>query len=217
MGSRPNKWAEPQKNAKSVLRSRGSFMETSASLLERLRISPNEAAWRRFNDLYQPLIRRWLLHDSSLREEADDIVQEVLGVLVRELPGFRRRRNGSFRRWLRTITAHRLAAHYRSRKNQPVALGCPLEESPLEQLADSNSELSRQWDREHDRYVLSRLMDLIAPMFEAATVAAFRRIAFDGIPPVQTAEELGLSLNAVLVAKSRVLSKLRQEAKGLID
>lgn len=33
-------------------------METSASLLERLRSSLDEASWRRLNDLYQPLIRR---------------------------------------------------------------------------------------------------------------------------------------------------------------
>jgi RNA polymerase sigma-70 factor (ECF subfamily) len=189
-------------------------METSASLLERLRTTPDEAAWRRLDDLYQPLIRRWLLRDPSLREEAGDIVQEVMSVLVRESPDFRRRRNGSFRRWLRTITAHRLAALYRSRKNRPEALGCPVEESPLTQLADPNSELSRQWDREHDRYILTRLMELIAPMFEPTTLGAFRRIALDGIAPAQAAAELGLSLNAVLIAKSRVLRTLRQEAKG---
>lgn len=192
-------------------------METSASLLERLRTSPDEASWRRLDDLYQPLIRRWLLRDPSLRQDADDLVQEVMSVLVRELPRFRRRRNGSFRRWLRTITANRLAALYRSRKNRPLALGCPAEESPLTQLADPTSEMSRQWDREHDRYVLSRLMELIAPQFEPTTMAAFRRVALDGATPAQTAEELGVSLNAVLIAKSRVLSMLRQEAKGLID
>ncbi len=192
-------------------------METSASLLERLRTSPDEAAWRRLDDLYRPLIRRWLLRDPSLGEEAEDVVQEVMGVLVRELPDFQRRRNGSFRRWLRTITAHRLGAFYRSRKNRPVALGSPLQDSPLMQLADAKSELGRQWDREHDRYVLNRLMELIAPLFEPATLAAFRRVAVDGIAPARVAEELGLSLNAVLVAKSRVLSRLRQEAKGLID
>src|SRR5690349_16591615 len=133
-------------------------METSASLLERLRTSPDEATWRRLDDLYRPLIHRWLRRDPSLGEEADDIVQEVMGVLVRELPGFQRRRKGSFRRWLRTVTAHRLSAYYRSRKNRPVAFGSPLEESPLTQLSDPDSELSRQWDEEHDRYVLSRLM-----------------------------------------------------------
>ena len=192
-------------------------METSASLLEGLRTSPDEAAWRRLDDLYRPIIRRWLLRDPSLGEEAVDVVQDVMGVLVRELPDFQRRRTGSFRRWLRTITAHRLGAFYRSRKTRPVALASPLDMCPLMQLADPNSELGRQWDQEHDRYVLNRLMELIAPLFEPTTLAAFRRVAVDGIAPARAAEELGLSLNAVLIAKSRVLSQLRQEAKGLID
>jgi RNA polymerase sigma-70 factor (ECF subfamily) len=85
-------------------------METSASLLERLRSASDEAAWQILDDLYRPLIRSWLRRDPTLGEEADDVVQEVMGVLVRELPGFQRQRTGSFRRWLRTITAHRLAA-----------------------------------------------------------------------------------------------------------
>jgi RNA polymerase sigma-70 factor (ECF subfamily) len=136
-----------------------------------------------------------------------------MAVLVRELPRFQRRRSGSFRRWLRTITVRRLAAHWRSRKDQPRPIGA----SPLAQLTDPHSELSRRWDAEHDRHVLRRLMDLVAPQFEPATLAAFRRIAFDEVAPAQVAEELGLSLNAVLLAKSRVLNRLRQEAEGLID
>jgi RNA polymerase sigma-70 factor (ECF subfamily) len=85
------------------------------------------------------------------------------------------------------------------------------------QMADPNSELGMQWEREHDLYVLNRLMELIAPQFEPTTLAAFRRVAVDGIAPATAAEELGVSLNAVLVAKSRVLSRLRQEAEGLIE
>jgi RNA polymerase sigma factor (sigma-70 family) len=192
-------------------------METSASLLQRLRASSDEAAWRRLDDLYRPLIRRWLLRDPSLGEEIEDVVQEIMGVLVRELPRFQRRRCGSFRRWLRNITANRLGAFYRSRKNRPRALGCSLKDSPLMQLADPKSELGRQWDREHDRYVLNRLMELITPLFEPTTLAAFRRVAIEGIAPARAAQELGLSLNAVLVAKSRVINRLRQEANGLID
>jgi RNA polymerase sigma-70 factor (ECF subfamily) len=192
-------------------------METSASLLERLRTAPDEAAWRRLDDLYRPLIRRWLLRDPTLGEEAEDVVQDVMEVLVRELPGFQRRRTGSFRRWLRTITAHRLGAYYRSRQGRPRALGAPAAEGPLAQLADPTSELSRLWDEEHDRHVLRRLMELIEPQFEPITLAAFHRVAFDGVAPAQAAEELGLSLNAVLLAKSRVLGRLRQEAEGLID
>ncbi len=192
-------------------------METSASLLSRLRTGTDEQAWQRLDQLYRPLIAHWLGSDPALGAEAEDLVQDVMAVLVRELPRFQRRRTGSFRRWLRTITVHRLAAHWRSCKNRPRVLGASPEESPLAQLSDPRSDLSRRWDEEHDRHVLRRLIDLITPQFEPATLAAFRRVAFDGVAPAQAAAELGLSLNAVLLAKSRVLARLRQEAEGLID
>ena len=112
-------------------------------------------------------------------------------VLVRELPGFHRQRNGSFRHWLRTIIKHRVLAHHRARQNRPQTLGAPLEESPLAQLSDPKSELSLQWDQEHDRYVLRRLLELVEPMFEPKTLAAFRRVVFDEVPAAQVAEELG--------------------------
>jgi RNA polymerase sigma-70 factor (ECF subfamily) len=158
-------------------------METSPSLLERLRTAPDEAAWRRLDDLYRPLIRGWLRRDPTFGPDAEDIAQDLLAILVREVPGFRRQRTGSFRRRLRTITGHRLAAHYRTRQNRPRALGGPAQESPLLQLADAQSELSRRWEEEHDRHVLRRLMGLIAPLFDPSTLAAFRRVAFDGLPP----------------------------------
>ena len=71
-------------------------METSVSLLERLRTGSDEAAWQRLDDLYQPLIRRWLLRHPGLGDEAADIVQDVMEVLIRELPGFQRRGTALF-------------------------------------------------------------------------------------------------------------------------
>ena len=57
-------------------------MKTSVSLLERLRTAPDQESWRRLDDIYRSLIRRWLLRDPSLGEEAEAIVQEVMHVLV---------------------------------------------------------------------------------------------------------------------------------------
>ena len=60
-------------------------------------------------------------------------------------------------------------------------------------------------------------MKLVQPEFTEATWQAFRRLALDGAAAKVVAGELGLSVNAVLIAKSRVLSRLRQEARGLVD
>jgi hypothetical protein len=61
------------------------------------------------------------------------------------------------------------------------------------------------------------LLELIEPMFEDTTLAAFRCVVFDEVATARVAEELSLSVAAVWLAKSRVLKALRQEAKGLID
>ena len=61
------------------------------------------------------------------------------------------------------------------------------------------------------------LLDLVEAEFEPATLRAFRRLALDGASGAVVAEELGISVAAVYVAKSRVLQRIRREAKGLID
>jgi RNA polymerase sigma-70 factor (ECF subfamily) len=57
----------------------------------------------------------------------------------------------------------------------------------------------------------------VSEEFEPATLAAFRRLALDDAPGSVVAAELGMSVGAVYVAKSRVLQRIRKEADGLID
>jgi len=163
--------------------------ETSSSLLDRLRHRPDQDSWQRLDDIYRPLIRSWVRRDPTLNSEADDLVQDVMAVLVRELPHFQRQRTGSFRRWLREITAHRVQAFWRARHHRPQAA----KESVLLQLADPHSDLSRQWDEEHDRHVVQRLLDQIEHDFTPPTWQAFRRVVLDGVSPAVAAAELGLT------------------------
>jgi RNA polymerase sigma-70 factor (ECF subfamily) len=87
----------------------------------------------------------------------------------------------------------------------------------VQQLEDPESELSRLWDEQHDQYVLRCLLDLMELEFEPTTVQAFQRVALDGAAAEEVGRELGLSVGAVYVAKSRVLKRIREEAEGLID
>src|SRR5262245_17506663 len=132
---------------------------TSLGLLDRLKKAPAEADWRRLHDLYLPLIRAWLASLSDVRE-AEDLAQEVMLVLVRELPSFERRRHGSFRTWLRRITVNRIRAYWRDRQKRPVA-GSPDISKLLDQLEDPASGLSKQWDEEHDWRVFRELLRIV--------------------------------------------------------
>jgi RNA polymerase sigma-70 factor (ECF subfamily) len=84
-------------------------------------------------------------------------------------------------------------------------------------LEDPASEMSQIWNQQHDRHVARQLLASTESNFEPTTWKAFCRIALDGARADVVAKELGISLNAVLLAKSRVLKRLRKEAAGLIE
>jgi RNA polymerase sigma-70 factor (ECF subfamily) len=192
-------------------------METSVSLLGRLAGAPTDDDWRRLDDLYQPLLRAWMARAGVPASDVDDLAQEVLLIVFREIAGFERRGHGAFRAWLRLILAHRVRDYFRGQKYRPIATGDSDFQGRLDELESPDSALSRLWDREHDEHVAASLMQRVRGDFAPATWQAFRRHVLEGEPAVQIAEALGLSLNSVLLAKSRVLKRLRQEAVGLVD
>ncbi len=191
---------------------------TSASLLERLRERPDAATWQRLVDVYTPFIRGWLARYALQPQDIDDVAQEVLAVVVRELPRFHYdKQRGSFRGWLRSIMVNRLRAFRRTRKGQPIATGDSDFAQQLQELEDACSGISRIWDREHDRHVVRSLLELIRCEFEPATWRAFELFMLRGLKAAEVAAQLGMTANAVFIAKSRVLRCLKREVHGLVD
>jgi RNA polymerase sigma-70 factor (ECF subfamily) len=192
--------------------------DTSASLLDRVRSNPRSEAWQRLVEVYEPLVRGWLRRHHLIEDDADDLVQDVMAIVVRRLPDFQHNgRVGAFRTWLRTITVNCLRDHWRSGKRRPSATGDGNFQQVLAQLEDPASGMSQLWDQEHDRHVTRRLLETLRNDFEPTTWQAFQRTALDGLAAAEAAAELGLSANAVFIARSRVLARLRQEAAGLLD
>ena len=97
---------------------------TSLSLLERACRKDDSQSWNRLMELYAPLLKHWLKRFDVQDADADDIVQEVLGVVSKKLPEFRHsKRKGAFRSWLRNIVIIRLKEFWRLRQRRPVATG----------------------------------------------------------------------------------------------
>ena len=191
---------------------------TSISLLNRLQRTDDSTNWNRLVELYAPLLRVWLRKYDVQASDADDLVQEVLIAVSKELKSFDHSgRPGAFRSWLRTILTHRLRNFWRAEGRRPQARGDSDIERRLEQLEDPASELSEIWNRQHDRHVARQLLASTESSFEPSTWKAFFRVALEGARPDFVATELGISLNAVFIAKFRVLKRLRQEAEGLIE
>jgi RNA polymerase sigma-70 factor (ECF subfamily) len=192
-------------------------METSVSLLDRLAGAPTDDNWRQLDDLYRPLLCAWMGRTGVLASDVDDLVQDVLLVVFLKIDGFERRGHGAFRAWLRTILAHKVRDYFRGKKYLPTATGDSGFLRRLDELESPDSALSQLWDFEHDEHVAAALLQRVQGDFAPVTWEAFCRHVMDGETAVDVAKALDLSLNSVLLAKSRVLKRVRQELAGLVD
>jgi RNA polymerase sigma-70 factor (ECF subfamily) len=189
---------------------------TSQTLLEQAQ-SGKPGAWERIDSLYRPFLLSWFQNQGFKPDDADDLAQDVLLTVSRELKGFDHTgRQGAFRTWLRTIALHRAQGVWRARKLRGQPTGGTDFQQQLESLADSTPDLEELWNREHDAHVLHRLMQMATESFEPNTIAAFRRVAFDDAAPADVAGELKMSVAAVYIAKSRLLRWLREQAAELL-
>jgi RNA polymerase sigma-70 factor (ECF subfamily) len=194
------------------------MLATSQSLLERLHDRADAQAWQRLLAVYEPWLRGWLSRTELQPADVDDVLQEILVAVSETLPGFKHNgRPGAFRSWLRTILTHRVRHFLRGQKNrQAVVSPRPLSDW-LEQLADANSALSRQWDQEHDRQLARRLLASIQAEFNPTTWQVFEMLVLEERPAAEVAAHFRITANAVYVAKARVLARLRADLRGLVD
>ncbi|MFY9255591.1 MAG: sigma-70 family RNA polymerase sigma factor [Fuerstiella sp.] len=192
--------------------------DTSLSLLQRLRDTPESQSWERLVELYAPLIRSWLMKYEVQDTDAADLMQEVLLAVSKDVRRFEHAgRPGAFRAWLKEILVNRLRNFWRTRDRRPKLADGSMMLEHLKDFENPNSELSQLWNAEHDRYVLRQLLTQVEPQVTPQTWTAFCRVALEGQTPREVASEMGISLNAVVIAKSRVLNKLRQEANGIVE
>ena len=75
-------------------RARKFMQTTSISLLNQLRAGSNNEAWQTFDALYRPWLRGWLTQRLMQSADAEDVLQNVMSVLLRELPEFKQPREG---------------------------------------------------------------------------------------------------------------------------
>jgi RNA polymerase sigma-70 factor (ECF subfamily) len=185
---------------------------TSISLLERVRRPTERAAWARFVELYTPLLYYWACRLGMQGADAADLVQDVFTVLVQKLPGFTYDGGKSFRAWLRTITYNKWRDFQRRRAAAPEGLhAMPLPDLP------ATDDMDAFWEREYRQQLVGRALELMQREFQPSTWKACWECVVEGRPAAEVAQELGLGIDAVYAAKSRVLRRLRQELGGLFD
>lgn len=184
---------------------------TSLTLLQKLaEPERDQAAWERFVDLYAPLLHFWALKNGLRDDEAADLVQEVLIELMRRLPKFEYDSQQSFRGWLRRIIQNRAVDYFRRKGRLPV-------QPASGELSNLNASDAVQsfTDDEYRSQLARRALELVQSEFSETTWRACWMHTVEDRDGADIAQELGITRNAVFLAKRRVLARLREELAGM--
>lgn len=185
---------------------------TSINLLKRLK-EPNAAgAWTRFVELYTPLIFYWSRQHGLNGLDAADLVQDVLTLLVTKVSTFEYDAGQRFRGWLYTVTLNKARDWNRRQMLRPQTD----QSSFVEHIAFNKCSDAFE-EREYRAFLVERAKQLIAEEFEPVTWTACWKYVAEDRSAADVAAELGISPNAVRVAKCRVLKRLRDELAGLLE
>lgn len=183
---------------------------TRPSLLVRIRDFHDELAWNEFSRLYTPLVYRFARRAGLQDADASLIAQDVLVTVARTIHRFEYdRKNGSFRGWLKTVTRSRLTDFVRAEQRHTPASGDTAVMRAIDQQPDERQ--PDLWEVEFRRCLFQWAVERIEADFEQTTWQAFWRTAVDGLDSSEAAEQLGLSVGAVYIARSRVLARIRRE------
>jgi RNA polymerase sigma-70 factor (ECF subfamily) len=182
---------------------------TSLTLLDRLRRPGQPEAWDRFVRLYAPLLLQWAEHQGFEAADAEDLTKTVLVKLIRRLPTYERRDGQSFRGWLFTVCRNE-CHDFRTRKATRALPG----DVGLETVAAPRDDPD---ETEYRRHLVRRALELVRTDFSAETWTAFTRFVLDDRSAPEVARELGVTPNAVYLARNRVLTRVREELTGFLD
>ncbi len=181
----------------------GDNSRISPSMLSRLR-SHDAQAWDRFYRVFSRVLYQWCRKKGLQAADAEDITQDAVLAIPDALKKFDRCRTGDdFRRWLYTITKHRIIDYFRSHDREiPVGL--------LDDLAQTVGQVESQIENDRLWAIYQHALKIIRPKLEESTWRIFQLINTSHRKAADVADELGIETTAVRKVKWRVNRMLRE-------
>jgi RNA polymerase sigma factor (sigma-70 family) len=184
---------------------------TRCSLIVKLRDPADHAAWQEFVTLYEPLVYRLARHKGLQDADANDLCQEVFRAVSQAIAGWDPDPcRGSFRGWLSRIARNLLINFLTRRGSLLRGSGSTSIQDLLEAQPAPDPSATAVFEAEYRKQLFQWAADQVKNEFTPATWAAFWRTAIEGYLPKDVAAGLGVTVGAVYIARSRVLSRLRQ-------
>lgn len=189
---------------------------TRPSLLLRLRQVEDTEAWEEFVRLYTPLVFGHCQRHGLQEADAADVAQEVMRAMAQEMPAFQYDpQRGKFRGWLLQTTRHRLHKFFTRQQRAPQ----PASDTTLARVLDDepNADEAARWEEDYRQRVFAWATEKARPEFQPTTWEAFWRTAVDADSVKEVAAQLGISVGAVYIARSRVTARLREMIEAATD
>ncbi len=188
--------------------------ETRASLILRLRDAADVAAWDEFVAIYGPLVYRMALRQRLQRADADDVVQQVFTAVAQSVNQWcERPERGQFRGWLLSIARNTAIKTLTRKPYGGVGLGGDQPTRSLSEIVDPREQLSGQFDLEYRREVYRWAAEQVRDSVAPSTWNAFHLTHVDGVSIADAATQLNISVGNIYIARSRVISRLRELAR----
>jgi len=186
--------------------------DTRYSLLQRIGDPADEASWREFWRLYDPVVyrmaRRFGLQDADANDLTQDVMAAVMDAVRRWEPNEQR---GRFRTWLLTIVRNKTISILR--RHRPGTRGSG-DTAVLRQLAAVPAQ--EAFEDEVRRAAFHQAAEIVRPQVQPATWNAFWQTSVLGQPVEEAARQLNLSVGSIYAARSRVLARLRREIEAFL-
>lgn len=176
---------------------------TRASLLTRLKNPADDSGWQRFFDTYAALIHNLALKAGCSTTEADDVLQETLLSVAKEIPNFRYDpAKGSFKSWLFRIVRRRVVDLFRKRR---VGDARRMDSAPLAEDEDAaHPALETGWEDEWRHHLLAQACERVKTQVSARQWQMFELGSVQGWPMERITAFLGVNRAQVYMARMRV-------------
>lgn len=187
---------------------------TQPTLLLKIRDADDSAAWEQFVRLYTPLVFAFCKQRGLQDADASDVAQEVMKTVAQSIERFDyNRRKGTFRGWLFTVTRNKLLKFFTKLQKQPQGTGRTTIHTQLEQTPDAQE--TEIWNLAYQKRLFQWAANEVKSEFSEKTWDAFWNTAVKNQNSQETAKALSMSLGAVYIAKSRVISRIRQQIESI--
>jgi RNA polymerase sigma factor (sigma-70 family) len=192
---------------------------TRYSLLSRLQNREDQESWKDFFDTYWRLIYSVASRSGLTECEAQDVVQETVITIARDIHKFKRDRSlGSFKGWLRNTVQWRIADQFRKRehasRHMESAARAPRISDPAA-IPDPANPLETMWQEEWQSNLLAAAMDRVKRRVKEEHYQIFYLYAIKDWPVLKVARATRASVAKIYVVKHRIAALVRDEIRNL--